>query len=61
MIDQDGIRQRWNAFGVRLDERRRRLFAAAAVQAAGHGGLAIVSKITGIARSVPDPIRDQWW
>ena len=51
MIDQDGIRQRWLAIGSKLDERGRRLFAAAEVQAAGHGGLAIVSAITGIARS----------
>ena len=51
MIDKDGIRQRWETIGVKLDERGRRLFAAAEVQAAGHGGLDIVSEITGIARS----------
>ena len=51
MIDKDGIRQRWEAVGVKLDERGRRLFAAGEVQAAGHGALAIVSAITGIARS----------
>ena len=51
MIDKDGISQRWTAIGSKLDERGRRLFAAAEVQAAGHGGLAVVSKITGIARS----------
>ena len=51
MIDEDGIRQRWKSVGSGLDERRRRLFAAAEVRAAGHGGLAIVSKITEIARS----------
>lgn len=51
MIDEDGIRQRWESIGCKLDERGRRLFAAAEVQAAGYGGLAIVSAITGIARS----------
>ena len=51
MIDEDGIRQRWEAIGCKLDERGRRLFAAAEVEAAGYGALAIASKITGIARS----------
>ena len=51
MIDEDGIRQRWESMGVKLDERGRRLFAANEVQAAGHGGLAVVSRITGLARS----------
>jgi hypothetical protein len=51
MIDEDGIRQRWESIGCKLDERGRRLFAAAEVEAAGYGALAIVSKITGIARS----------
>jgi hypothetical protein len=37
--------------GSRLDERGRRLFAAAEVRTAGWGGLAIVSRITGLARS----------
>lgn len=51
MIDEAAIRLRWNAVGSRLDERGRRLFAAAEVPNAGRGGLAIVSKITGLARS----------
>ena len=51
MIDAKAIQLRWNAIGSRLDERGRRLFAAAEVQAAGHGGLKIVSAITGLARS----------
>jgi hypothetical protein len=51
MIDEDGIRQRWESIGCKLDERGRRLFAAAEVEAAGYGALAIVSKITCIARS----------
>jgi Rhodopirellula transposase DDE domain len=51
MIDRQAIRQRWDAVGSKLDERGRRLFAAAEVQAAGYGGLKIVSEVTGIARS----------
>jgi hypothetical protein len=51
MIDEDGIRRRWESIGCKLDERGRRLFVAAEVEAAGYGALAIVSKITGIARS----------
>src|ERR1700680_2697464 len=51
MIDVDAIRQRWEAVGSTLDERGRRLLAAAEVRTAGWGGLAVVSKITGLARS----------
>ena len=51
MIDEAAIRLRWDAVGSQLDERGRRLFAAAEVRTAGRGGLAIVSKITGLARS----------
>ena len=51
MIDKQGIRQRWNAVGRHLDERGRRLFAAAEVLSAGWGGLKAVSQITGLARS----------
>lgn len=51
MIDREGIRVRWEALGCKLDERGQRLFAANEVRAAGHGALAIVSQITGLARS----------
>jgi len=51
MIDEDGIRHRWEQVGSKLDERERRLWAAAEVQAAGYGALSVVSRITGIARS----------
>src|SRR4029077_2717074 len=51
MIDGALIRQRWEAVGAHLDERGRRLFAAVEVRTAGRGGLAVVSKITGLARS----------
>src|SRR5437588_4513806 len=51
MIDEEAIRQRWEGVGCKLDERGRRLFAACEVRTAGWGGLAAVSKITGLARS----------
>ena len=51
MIDEAAIRLRWDTVGSRLDERGRRLFAAAEVRTAGRGGLAMVSQITGLARS----------
>jgi hypothetical protein len=51
MIDRDGIRLRWETLGCKLDERGQRLFAANEVLAAGHGALAVVSEITGLARS----------
>ena len=51
MIDENAIRQRWEAVGSKLDERGRRLFAAGEARSAGWGGLAALSKITGLARS----------
>ena len=51
MIDEDAIQYRWDTVGSKLDERGRRLFAAAEARTAGWGGLAIVSRITGLARS----------
>src|SRR6476620_2322421 len=51
MIDEAAIRLRWDTVGSQLDERGRRLFAAAEVRSAGRGGLALVSKISGLARS----------
>ena len=51
MIDEDGIRYRWETVGCKLDERGRRLFAAAEASTAGWGGLVAVSRITGLARS----------
>ena len=51
MIDRRGIEDRWKADGSRRDERGRRVFAASETRAAGRGGLAAVSEITGLARS----------
>jgi len=50
-MDLRGIRQRWEADGSKRDERGRRVFAASEARAAGRGGLAAVSAITGLARS----------
>jgi hypothetical protein len=51
MIDEDAIRKRYAAMRDQLNERGRRLFAAAEVRAVGHGGVAAVSRATGLARS----------
>ena len=51
MIDEGAVRYRWDTVGRELDERGRRLFAAAEARTAGRSGLAIVSRITGLARS----------
>jgi len=51
MIDREGIEQRWKSDGSKRDERGRRVFAASEARAAGYGGLAAVSEITGLARS----------
>ena len=51
MIEESPIRTRFEALAPVLDERARRRLAAAEAQAAGRGGIAAVSRITGIARS----------
>ena len=51
MIDRQAIQQRWDDLRDTLDERGRRLFAAAEVRAAGYGGLTVVAEVTGLARS----------
>ena len=51
MIDEDAIRYRWDMVGSKLDERGRRMFAAGEVRTAGRGELALLSRITGLARS----------
>src|SRR5580700_4810560 len=54
MIDEDSLRKlktRHAAILPCLDERQRRLFAAAEARAAGHGGIAAVSRVTRIAAS----------
>jgi Rhodopirellula transposase DDE domain len=51
MIDRGAIRQRWELFGSKLDERGQRHFAAVEAMTAGRGGIVAVHEITGIARS----------
>ena len=54
VIDETAIRARFDAMRVRLDERERRLFAAAEARSAGYGGVSAVARATGIARSTID-------
>jgi hypothetical protein len=51
MIDPGPIRDRFTALSPHLNERERRLFAATEAAAAGYGGIAAVSSVTGIAVS----------
>jgi len=51
VIDRAAIRARYNAVSPHLDEKGLRLFAAGEARAAGRGGIAAVSVVTGIARS----------
>jgi len=45
------IRERFTSLSPHLDERGRRLFAATEANSAGYGGIAAVTRITGIAAS----------
>jgi len=51
MVDASGIRERFTAVAQALDERARRLLAAAEAKTAGYGGIAAASRATGVARS----------
>jgi hypothetical protein len=51
MIDTSVIRERFTAVDGGLNERSRRLLAAAEARTAGHGGISAASLATGIARS----------
>jgi hypothetical protein len=51
MIDEHPIRIRYQAVRPTLDERGRRLHAAAEAVSAGHGGVAATSRATNVARS----------
>ena len=50
MADETGIRVRFDALSRVVDERMRRLLAAAEAQAIGYGGASIVSRVTGVSR-----------
>jgi hypothetical protein len=51
MVDVEAIRARFLELSVHLDERGRRLLAASEARAAGYGGIAAVSRATGLAAS----------
>ncbi len=51
MIDIAAIRERYAALSNHLDERARRVLAATEAKTAGYGGIAAVSRATGIAAS----------
>ena len=50
MVDEGAIRQRFRLIGRHLDERMRRLVAAAEAAALGFGGASIVARATGVSR-----------
>jgi hypothetical protein len=51
MLDFEAIRERYTQLLPHLDEKGRRMFAAAEARAAGYGGIAAVSRATGLAAS----------
>ena len=51
MVDPAPIRDRFSVLSPHLNERERRLLAATEARAAGYGGIAAVSRATGIAAS----------
>jgi transposase len=52
VADLTAIAAWYKALATYLDERTRRLFAAAESQAIGHGGISAISKVTGLSRLV---------
>ncbi len=51
MINASAIRERFAAVGGGLNERSRRLLAAAEAKTASYGGITTTSRATGVARS----------
>jgi DNA-binding phage protein len=51
MVDERAIVERYGAVRRSLNERGRRLFAAAEARTAGHGGITAAARATGVARS----------
>ena len=49
MIDEEAIGERYRALAGELDERRRRLWAAAEARSHGRGGVAAVARATGMS------------
>ncbi len=50
MIDESDIRRRFRILSAFLDERLRRLVAAAESEAVGYGGISMASRATGVSR-----------
>ena len=50
MVDETTIRRRFRLIATHLDERMRRLVAAAEAAALGFGGVSIVARATGVSR-----------
>jgi DNA-binding phage protein len=56
---EQGIRQRFQGLEKHLDERARRLLAAAEAEAFGHGGITAAARATGLSRTtITKGIRD---
>jgi hypothetical protein len=51
VVNEAAIGERYRALAGELDERRRRLWAAAEARAAGRGGIAAVARATGMAEN----------
>jgi transposase len=51
VADEDAIGERFRALAGELDERRRRLWAAAEARSCGRGGIAAVARATGISEA----------
>src|SRR5450756_269000 len=49
MINEQAIGERYRALAGELDERRRRLWAAAEARVCGRGGIAAVARATGVS------------
>src|SRR3954462_14375799 len=60
VIDLAAISARYKAVKGSLDERARRLVAAAESQAIGRGGISAVSKATGMSRPVIQQCVAEW-
>jgi hypothetical protein len=50
MVDVDAVKRRFESLLPRVDERMRRLIAAAESLAIDYGGISIVSRATGVSR-----------
>ena len=50
-MDVGTVRTKYEALAPVLNERTRRLWAAAEAEAVGHGGIALVARATGMSRT----------